>query len=374
MVQSFDVIVVGAGIVGAACAREFAQARLRVAVCEALASSGSLATGAAMGHIAVMDDSEAQFALTAYSQQLWRELASELPSDIEYSNCGALWVASDDQEFSEVVRKQRYYTERGVPAEVLDPRQLAEAEPALRPGLAGALLLPNDSVCNPPAVTRLLLAQAEANGARTFFQNRVKIATDRGVQLAGGTHLHARALVIAAGVESATLVPQISIQSRKGHLAITAPSPDLVRHQVIELGYLKSAHKLHSDSVAFNVQPRRSGQILIGSSRQYGVTDPSVEQPVLARMLARAAEYVPELKSAPLMRTWTGLRAATPDKLPLIGLAPGLQNVYLATGHEGLGISTSLATARLLADRLLHRVSLIDPQPYEPRRRLAAAI
>jgi glycine/D-amino acid oxidase-like deaminating enzyme len=141
-----------------------------------------------------------------------------------------------------------------------------------------------------------------------------------------------------------------------------------VRHQLVELGYLKSAHSISSDSVAFNAQPRKTGQVLIGSSRQYGVDDPKVEAIMLARMLARAEEYMPGITELSAIRAWTGFRAATPDKLPLIGPCPGYKRLYLATGHEGLGITTSMGTAKLLVDQLLNRPSQIPIAPYLPNR------
>jgi D-hydroxyproline dehydrogenase subunit beta len=158
------------------------------------------------------------------------------------------------------------------------------------------------------------------------------------------------------------------VQPRKGHLVITDRYPGFLHHQLIELGYLKSAHAVDAESVAFNVQPRRTGQVLIGSSRQYGVDDPAVDAHMMNAMLRRAVEYMPGLASLSAIRSWTGFRAATPDKLPLIGIRRGDNNVYLATGHEGLGISTSLATARLLADLILHRDSAIPREPYSPER------
>src|SRR5438105_15850921 len=117
--KTCDVLIVGGGIVGAACARAFARERLRVQLVDASVIGGG-ATAAGMGHLAVMDDSEAQFALTRYSQLLWKELAAHLPAECEYLPCGAMWVAADDDEMAEVHRKQRYYTERGVPVEVLE--------------------------------------------------------------------------------------------------------------------------------------------------------------------------------------------------------------------------------------------------------------
>ena len=133
---------------------------------------------------------------------------------------------------------------------------------------------------------------------------------------------------------------------------ITDRYPGYVRHQLVELGYLKSAHSVASDSVAFNIQPRKTGQILIGSSRQYGDETSDINQAILSAMLQRAAVYMPSIGSLNAVRVWTGFRAATPDKLPLIGPSLHDDTVWLATGHEGLGITTSLATGELLAAAL----------------------
>ncbi len=372
MAKTFDALVIGAGIIGAACTRELAAGGLRVALCEASDYAGGGATAAGMGHLAVMDDSEAQFALTAYSQQLWRELAPQLPKSAEYMDCGSLWVAGDAEEFAEVERKFAFYSRRNIPVEKLDAKQLAEAEPNLRAGLAGALLMPSDSVCYPPCAARYMVEQAVLAGCELMFNCRVDSISGDGVWLADGSHIGAGIVLVAGGTASIRLVPDLEMYPRKGHLIITDRYPGFLRHQLIELGYLKSAHSLESDSVAFNAQPRQTGQILIGSSRQYGIEDPAIEDQMLNRMLARAIEYMPAIENLFTIRGWTGFRAATPDKLPVIGLAPSLRNVYLATGHEGLGISTSLATARLLADQILRRPSAIPVEPYSPSRNFVA--
>ena len=369
--RSFDAIVVGAGIVGAACAKELTEAGLHVAICERHDYAGGGATAAGMGHLAVMDDSDAQFALTSYSQDLWRQLSDQLPKDSEYLHCGSLWVAADAEEFEEVERKYKFYSDRNIPVEILDPRQLSEAEPHLRPGLAGALLMPADSVCYPPCAARYLTEQVVARGGEIFFDAGVVEVTDSGVRTHDGSFLSANSTILAAGIDTVRLIPGLAVKPRKGHLLITDRCPGFLNHQLIELGYLKSAHSTTSDSVAFNAQPRLTGQILIGSSRQFGVEDPAAERHMLRRMLSRAIEYMPELENLSAIRTWTGFRAATPDKLPLIGLCPGFQHVYLATGHEGLGISTSLATGRLLADEIVNRPSAIPRAPYAAGRSFA---
>lgn len=364
---SYDVLIVGGGIVGIACARECARGGMRVALIERAVIGGG-ATAEGMGHIVVMDDSEAQFALTHYSQQLWQELANEWPATAEYEQCGTLWVAADDEEMAEVDRKREFYGARGITSEVLDAQQLAEAEPHLRPGLAGGLFVPSDGVSYPPCAAGYLLAEAQRHGAQLLLGKTVAALKADGVQLSDGTFLAARFIVNATGSWSPELTPGIDVQKRKGHLVITDRYPGFVRHQLIELGYLKSAHSHNSASVAFNAQPRKTGQILIGSSRQFGVTSRDVDPPMLAWMLRRAAEYMPEITQLSAIRVWTGFRAATSDHLPLIGPYPGSDSLYLATGHEGLGITTSLGTGRLLADQLLQRPSVIPAEPYLPSR------
>ena len=368
MSQRFDVIIVGAGIVGAACAAECARAGLKVLVLERGPIGGGT-TAAGMGHVVVMDDSPAQFALTSYSRRLWHQLAPQLPADVEYDPCGTMWVAADEQEMVEVRRKEAFYRERGVKVEVLDGPALAQAEPNLRRGLAGGLCVVDDAVLYPPSAAGFLLQQARVAGAEVRTGVTVRsLLPEGGVVLADGTRLAAGIAVNAAGPWSPTLTPGLSVRKRKGHLVITDRHPGFVRHQIIELGYLKSAHAVASDSVAFNIQPRKTGQMLIGSSRQFDAEDTEIEQPILDRMLRRAFEYLPTLDRLSAIRCWTGHRAATPDKLPLIGPSIEHDKVWLATGHEGLGITTSLATGRLLADLLLKRSSEIPSEPYLPAR------
>ena len=172
----------------------------------------------------------------------------------------------------------------------------------------------------------------------------------------------------ATGSWSPVLTPGLEVKKRKGHLVITDRYPNFLRHQLVELGYLKSAHSLTADSVAFNIQPRKTGQLLIGSSRQFDVDHAQVDGSIVTRMLNRAIEYLPGLRKLSSLRTWTGFRAATPDKLPLIGPHERAQRLYLATGHEGLGITTSLGTAKLLVAQIMNRETAIPVAPYLPAR------
>jgi len=364
---AYDAVVVGAGIVGAACAAGFAQEGLRTAIVEASITGGGT-TAAGMGHLVVMDDSEAQFALTQYSLELWSELAPELPQAVEFDPCGTIWVAVDDRELAAAHKKKQLYDARGLKSELIDTRALEEAEPYLRKGLAGGLLVQGDSVVYPPGAAAHLVDRAVGEGAALIEGVPAVEITRRGLRLANGSEIYGGVIVNAAGVWAPCLLPDLRVRRRKGHLLITDRYPGWARHQLVELGYLKSAHSDTADSVAFNVQPRVTGQLLIGSSRQFGVEDPVVDHAILARMLRRACEYMPGLANLSAIRVWTGFRPATPDHLPLIGPWPGRENLYIATGHEGLGITTALGTARILVNQVLGRPSKIPIAPYLPSR------
>ena len=160
---------------------------MRVAVVDGDVIGGG-ATAAGMGHIVVMDDSEAQFALTRYSQQLWQELCPQLPEDVEYESSGTIWVAADEEEMAEVRRKYAYYGERGVPVQILDQTALGTAEPNLRKGLAGGLLVPEDAVLYPPCAARFLIERAQVGGAVIQLGSPVTQIGDGRVRLGTGAN------------------------------------------------------------------------------------------------------------------------------------------------------------------------------------------
>lgn len=365
METSFDAIVIGAGIVGAACAHRLVMDGMRVAIVEPGTIGGS-ATAAGMGHIVVMDDSPAQFALTRYSQQLWDELARELPPEAEFQRIGTLWVAADGEELAEVERKQALYRDYDVPAEAIEAAELRDIEPKLGPGLAGALRVPGDAIVLATRVAEYLVETCLKAGSR-LFENTAVHASKGLVKLDAGLELTSGRIINAAGAYASLITPGLPMRLRKGHLAMTEKHAGFVRHEIVELGYLKSAQGLAEDSVAFNVQPRATGEVLIGSSRQFGSTSPDVEEPLLSRMLDRAYSYMPDLRTLKITRSWAGFRVATPDKLPLVGPTAD-PSIYLAGGHEGLGVTTATATAELLASLFSGRQLPIPIEPYLPTR------
>jgi len=361
-----DVIVIGAGIIGAACADALSARGLQVTVIEH-DTVGSGATAAGMGHLVVMDDNAAELALSSYSISLWNQLVADHPQRHEYSRCGTIWVAADEEELGAARAKAETLAAHGLECQMLSPAALYQREPQLRPGLAGGLLVAGDGLVYPPKSARILLDRALERGTQLLACS-VTAIEDNGVRLQDGSQLQATHVVLAAGSRSAELLPGLPVQPKKGHVAITDRYPGFIRHQLVELGYIKSAHAASGDSVAFNLQPRPTGQILIGSSRQFGTTSLAVENGMMTRMLRHAASFTPALAQLNMLRCWTGLRAASPDGLPLIGPSTARRGLWLATGHEGLGITTSLATAQLLAAQMTGETAAIPFEPYLPGR------
>ncbi|ALL69131.1 D-amino-acid oxidase [Paraburkholderia caribensis MBA4] len=364
-----DVVIVGAGIVGAACAAELAARGLRVTVLDA-AGIGGGATAAGMGHIVVMNDSPAEFALSRYSRDLWLALAPQLRTRDAFARCGTLWVAADAEELDAARQMHAAFAAQDVAAQLLDERALYDCEPSLAPGMAGGLLIGHDSIVYAPSAAQWLLTQSPGAARIDVRLHAQAVAVDaRLVTLSNGERVGGAHIVVANGLQARELVRGLPLQPKKGHLLITDRYPGFIRHQLLELGYIKSAHHATGTSVAFNAQPRPTGQLLIGSSRQFNTTDAAVDMPVLAQMLQRAARYLPQLPTLNGIRAWTGFRAASPDGLPLIGPAGGAApGVWLAVGHEGLGVTTSLGTAQLLAAQITQTAAAIAVDPFLPAR------
>ncbi len=361
---SFDLIVVGLGVVGAACADAATEAGLRVVAIEPGGIGGG-ATAAAMGHLVAMDDDAAELALSRYSLALWDEFA-DLPQ-AQFSRCGTLWIARDERELGMIDAKITRLAAAGIAASRVDAAELARLEPALVDGLAGGMRVPADAVVYPPAIAQFLVDRALSRGATLMQGRRVGALRKGGVVLDDGTILHGPTL-LTTGCALGELLPQLTLRARKGHLVITDRYPSIVRHQLLELGYAASAHGSDTASVAFNVQPRPTGQLLVGSSREFDSTSAAASMPMVRRMLARAVEFLPGLRGLQALRIWTGFRPTTADGRPYLGPVPERRDLWVAAGHEGLGVTTALGSARLLVDQLLGRIPRIDPAPYLPAR------
>jgi glycine/D-amino acid oxidase-like deaminating enzyme len=368
--NTFDVAIVGAGIVGCACAQAAAAAGLRVVVFDADGVAGG-ATGAGMGHLVVLDEDPAERALARLSMRCmagWPAGRRFGTAQHPGTPVGTLWLAETPAQRDAALAKQARLVAADWPAHWLEPAALRRAEPALAHDLVGALHVPGDDVVYGPGIALALADAVRTLGGAVETGCAVAAVSPRSLRLADGRRIDAGAVLVAAGVGTPALLPgrAVPIRPRKGLLAITDRHPGVLRHTVVELGYIDSAAGDAAESVAFNAQPRETGQVLLGSSRQYGVTDPRVDPALLARMVRRAQRFMPSIGDLVMLRAWAGFRPATPDGRPLIGRLD--DGPWIAAGHEGLGLTTAAGTAALWLDLLLGRAPAIDAAPFDPAR------
>lgn len=373
-------LVVGAGIVGAACARELARAGNRVTVIDSGPGAGLQGgTAAGMGHVVVNEGDPDTLKLCLRGRELWRSDAPPRSERDRYWETGTLWIAEDEETLLQLEGAQKKLESVGVVSERIDGRQLIKLEPALAPDLAGGLRVPHDGVIYAPTAAREFLNISPK--VTYHYGVSVKNIGDGIVELTDGRIFEGEAVIVATGISvltilgeaGARLAEKVSVYPREGHLAITARGTRILDHHIVEAGYQKAAHSSSHDSssqagsVACAILPRQTDQLCLGSSRRSGEPGP-VDPNMMMRVIDRCERFVPSVKTLPILRTWTGARAATSDGKPLLGPVPGLQRTWIAAGFEGLGITQAPAAAELIRQRIMGESCTLDPWPWDPAR------
>jgi len=361
-----DVVVIGGGIVGAACAYYLCAAGLDVHLVERhFPASGT--SRACDGLILLWDKNGAGLDLGRASAALWDDLSQTLDLDFEYARTGTVFLA--ENEMGVVAARERVAAMKsaGVRAEALDGPGLRSLEPNLAPDLAGGAFFPDDAQVDPRRATLALLAAAQQQGL-TIHTHAEVVAIRRGGNGGGRVSyvvtpsgdIATETVVCSAGAWSNDVAKLVGIETpirpRKGHILVTTRAPRLIRHPLLEGGY---AATVQSDSegleVAFVAEMTASGTLLLGSSRQFAGHDRSVSLPVVRALADRAARFLPALvrNGVKVIRSYAGLRPWSPDHQPLIGPVEAVPGFYLAAGHEGAGIGLAPVTGWLMADWII---------------------
>jgi glycine/D-amino acid oxidase-like deaminating enzyme len=368
-----DVVVIGGGMVGAACAYYCVLAGHGVTVVE----RGSVAagtTGSGEGNILVSDKEPGpELDLALLSARLWRELAAEHGTAFEYEAKGGLVVAADDRERTALRALAVRQAALGVTTEEVAPDDLTDREPHIAPGLAGGVYYPQDAQVQPMLAAAHLIRRS---GARLLTGTTVLGVTGdhriTGVRTTAGT-LRADAVVNAAGTwggEVAALAgAPVPILPRRGFVLVTEPLPVLVRHKVYAADYVAD---VAADTEGLRTSPvvegTRSGTILIGASRERVGFDRTPSMAVLRSLAAGAIRLFPVLADVTALRAYAGFRPYCPDHLPVIGADPRRPGLLHACGHEGAGIGLAPATGALVADLVSGTTPRMDVAPFRPDR------
>ncbi len=293
------------------------------------------------------------------SLELWRDLAQELDFDFEYDVKGGLMVADNEQALAATRRKVEEMAAAGVPCRMLDEAEIHEVEPALAGDLAGVAIFPQDTQVEPRRATVALVKGAQRLGLSLRLDTAVRrvVLDGRGRVEAVETsteRIPTGKVVVAAGVWTAevakTAALDVPVHPRKGQIVVTDRTPVTVRHKLMEAGYTGTVESGAADlQVAMVAESTRSGNLLLGSSRELVGFDRSVGLGAIKGIVDRAIRFFPALAGIRCIRTYAGLRPFSPDHLPLIGPVDGTEGFYVATGHEGAGIGLAPATGRLIA-------------------------
>ncbi|MFH8368418.1 NAD(P)/FAD-dependent oxidoreductase [Streptomyces sp. NPDC018031] len=380
--NSSDVLVVGAGVIGAACAYYAARAGLRVTVLDRGPVAGGT-TGAGEGNLLVSDKEPGpELALALLSTRLWRELPDGLPAAIEYEPKGGLVVASAESGMAALRDFAAGQRTAGVTAEEVPADRLRDLEPHLAAGFAGGFHYPQDAQVMPAlAAAQLLRAGGdrirlrlgeEVTGLLTGAAGEV-----RGVRTATGT-IHAPYVVNAAGTWGGDLARlagvDLPVLPRRGFVLVTEPLPRVVRHKVYSADYVAD---VASGSAALQtsgvVEGTPAGPVLIGASRERVGFDRSLSAEALRRLAAQAVALFPVLARVRAIRTYPGFRPYLPDHLPAIGPDPRVPGLLHACGHEGAGIGLAPATGLVVARSLTGAAQPLDITPFRPERFASAA-
>ena len=380
-----DVIIVGAGIIGAACARVLTSAGLGVTVIDRGTTAGGTSS-ACEGNLLVSDKGPGdELVLAQYAATLWRgavkdlgeQLGDGFPS-VEFDRKGGIVVATTTAGAGSLLDFAERQRGAGVDARVIDPSEACRLEPDLTSRIEAAVYYPEDAQVQPTIAAEALMASARMHGAR-LLENTPVLGPllDSSGSLIGVTtgagELRGRHVLVAAGPWSGQVAgllgAHLPVRPRRGELLVTTRMRHRIFHKVYDADYVGAVGSgdgsLQTSSV---VESTGSGTVLIGSSRQQVGFDARLRVDVLSEIAAKAIRLFPFLTDAAVMRSYGGFRPFTPDHLPVIGEDPRIPGLWHATGHEGAGIGLCLATADLIRDLMLGRPTRIDAAPFSAAR------
>jgi glycine/D-amino acid oxidase-like deaminating enzyme len=386
-----DVVVVGGGIIGAACAFELAERGVSVTLLE----REELAAGASGRNnglwITPVDPALLPMARISLERYLEVADASPVPLRLDREPIGLVAAALDDEEMRTGERAHEPYRAAGVRVDRLEAADVLQLEPEVASQVRGGWLVHHGHRLAPAALTVALALMAAERGAtvrhhlpvRALLEDQdrvVGVVTDEG-------RIGADEVVVAAGPWSSSLLDPIGVRlpitGARGWLVRMDPPPGSLRHLVASAGWEEAtgrwedgavrAGSLEEVSAATStlLHPATDGSLIAGSSRQPVITPEAEEPGVPGKIVRDAIRLVPALADAEIRSAWWGIRPLTRDERPAVGRAR--EGLSIAAGHGSEGVILGAGTGQLIAAQLLGDDPPFDAAPFAPGRFLTAA-
>jgi D-hydroxyproline dehydrogenase subunit beta len=381
-----DVVVVGGGIIGAACAFELASRGASVTLLE----RNELAAGASGRNngLWVTPQDAALLPMARRSLDRYREIAvaSPVPFHLDREPIGLVAAALDEEEMRNGEAAHDPYREAGVRVDRLAPADVLRLEPAIASDVLGGWLVHHGHRLAPAALTVALARMASELGATVRHHLPARALLVDGSRITGVAtdegRIGADEVLVAAGPWSPSLLDPIGARlpftGARGWLVRMDPPVGLLRHLVASAGWEEATGRWEDGAVRAGslddvgattstlLHPASDGTLIAGSSRQPVITPEAEEPAVPTRIVRGAIRMVPALAEVEILSAWWGIRPMTPDERPVVGrLADGL---WVASGHGSEGVILGAGTGQLVAAQILREDPPFDPLPFEPGR------
>lgn len=374
--RTADAVVIGGGAVGTSVACYLAMSGVDVTLVE----RGEFAWGTSRrceGHVVTYDTPPGDFSVFCKTgQDLFYEAQKFLPVDFDFTPDG-IGLLVDDERHLEIVKENfEGKKKEGYDVTLWDREELRQHEPNIGDEVIACLNFNNDCTLNPMRLCFGLAKHAEAHGATLLPRTQVTelltekgrvsgVVTDKGV-------IATKNIILSAGVWTprlgSMLGVHVPIRPRQGQIIVTERVKGLLNKAYVEYGYLLTKHGIKRENVspdidkfgvAFVIEPSTAGTVLIGSSRRFVGMDTRPHPAVMRAVAERGNHFFPTLSDMRILRCYAGVRPATSDELPIISTThiPGL---FVGAGHEGLGISLSLITGKIVSELVRGKAPFID--------------
>ena len=370
--KKYDILIVGAGIIGSAIAYFLSKEKMNVGVIEK-GNIGEETSSACDGFVSLQSKKPGiSLKLALESIHILKQLQDEFERDIEYEQKGGLVIINSEIEKKVLSQKVKEHQAFGLEVQMLDTEETLKIEPFLGKEILGSTYCKLDGSINPIALTLAFAETAIKNGIDFYQSTEIENFIYENNQLIGiisnkQEKFFTDKIVLATGIYSNKLLSKINIQlpikPRRGQVIVSEPIAPLLNHALLSGRYICAkllpemlqdlSDPLNKMGISFGIEQTKSGNLLIGNSREFVGESKEITFKGIEYILKHATSIIPSLIDINIIRTFSGLRPYTIDGLPIISKLIPYNNLIIATGHEGDGITLSAITGKIVKQLVL---------------------